>query len=92
MGSYDNLLKFHPRYIDLNCDSVFTRLQILGAICLGDLSFLMGPKKDINVQFVHFFFFFFSHCKDKNDNFQKYILELKSEVLTLFCKFSVFLF
>ena len=58
-------------------------------ICLGDLSSLMGPKKDINVQFV---LSFFSHCKDKSDNFQKYILELKSEVLTLFCKFSVFLF
>ena len=45
------------------------RLQILGVIRLGDLSSLMGPKKDINVQFVHIFFF--SHCKDKNDNFQK---------------------
>ena len=37
-------------------------------IRLGDLSSLMGPKKDINVQFVHIFF---SHCKDKNDKFQK---------------------
>ena len=65
------------------------RLQILGVIRLGDLSSLMGPKKDINVQFVHIFFFLIVRIRMTTS--KNYILELKSD-LTLFCKSSVLLF
>lgn len=68
--------------------SVSLCIQILVVVCLCDLSSLRGPRKDIDFQFVHFFFFLI--VRTGMTASKSCILELKPEVLTMFLNFIYF--